>query len=150
MCSGWMMFQYLVSGLATGATIVLYEGSPLKRPESLWEMVDDLGITIFGTSAKWIEQISVGRSKPVSIAMLTRSEKLPKCQRETLPKDIAADLVDWLTVASCPFRLHLHSRQVRRCPWINHRRLRHMFSLRRTQYQPPGLSRRDPIANARV
>ena len=56
--SGWMMFQYLVSGLVTGATIVLYEGSPLKRPESLWEMVDELGITILGTSAKWIEQIS--------------------------------------------------------------------------------------------
>lgn len=52
------MFQYLVSGLATGATIVLYEGSPLKRPEALWEMVDELGITILGTSAKWIEQIS--------------------------------------------------------------------------------------------
>lgn len=52
------MFQYLVSGLATGATIVLYEGSPLKRPETLWNLVDDLGITILGTSAKWIEQIS--------------------------------------------------------------------------------------------
>lgn len=57
--SGWMMFQYLVSGLATGAAIALYEGSPLKRPALLWEMVDDLGITILGTSAKWIEQISV-------------------------------------------------------------------------------------------
>jgi len=53
-----MMFQYLVSGLATGATIVLYEGSPLKRPESLWELVDELGITILGTSAKWLEVIS--------------------------------------------------------------------------------------------
>ena len=58
--SGWMMYQYLVSGLATGATIVLYEGSPLKRPAALWEMVDEFGITILGTSAKWIEQISVG------------------------------------------------------------------------------------------
>lgn len=53
-----MMFQYLVSGLATGATIVLYEGSPLKRPETLWNFVDDLGVTVLGTSAKWIEQIS--------------------------------------------------------------------------------------------
>ena len=54
------MFQYLASGLATGATIVVYEGSPLKRLELLWEMVDALGVTILGTSAKWIEQISVG------------------------------------------------------------------------------------------
>lgn len=30
-----MMFQYLVSALATGATIVLYDGSPLKRPETV-------------------------------------------------------------------------------------------------------------------
>ena len=52
------MFQYLVSGLATAATIVLYEGSPLKRPETLWNLVDDLGVTILGTSAKWIEEIS--------------------------------------------------------------------------------------------
>ncbi|RXK34998.1 acetoacetate-CoA ligase [Tremella mesenterica] len=55
---GWMMFQYLVSGLATGATIVLYEGSPLKDPSFLWKTIDNLGVTIFGTSAKWIEQIS--------------------------------------------------------------------------------------------
>jgi len=57
--SGWMMFQYLVSALATGATIVMYEGSPLKRAESMWETIDDLGVTVFGTSAKYIEQISV-------------------------------------------------------------------------------------------
>ncbi|OWZ54126.1 acetoacetate-CoA ligase [Cryptococcus neoformans 125.91] len=54
---GWMMFQYLISGLATGATIVLYEGSPLKLPSHLWSLIDDLGITVFGTSAKWIEQV---------------------------------------------------------------------------------------------
>lgn len=53
------MFQYLVAGLATGATIVTYEGSPLKRVESMWEIIDDLGVTVFGTSAKYIEQISV-------------------------------------------------------------------------------------------
>ncbi|WVR07394.1 acetoacetate-CoA ligase [Kwoniella sp. DSM 27419] len=54
---GWMMFQYLVSGLATGSTIVLYEGSPLKPHSYLWSLIDELGITVFGTSAKWIEQI---------------------------------------------------------------------------------------------
>jgi hypothetical protein len=53
------MFQYLVSALATGATVVMYEGSPLKRPESMWETIDELGVTVFGTSAKYIEQISV-------------------------------------------------------------------------------------------
>ncbi|WVN90148.1 acetoacetate-CoA ligase [Cryptococcus depauperatus CBS 7841] len=52
---GWMMYQYLVSGLATGCAIVLYEGSPLYKKERLWEFVDTFGITIFGTSAKWLE-----------------------------------------------------------------------------------------------
>ncbi|OCF38693.1 acetoacetate-CoA ligase [Kwoniella heveanensis CBS 569] len=55
---GWMMYQYLISSLATGATIVLYEGSPLKPHSHLWTLIDELKITIFGTSAKWIEQIS--------------------------------------------------------------------------------------------
>lgn len=41
--------DYLVSGLQTGATLVLFDGSPLFRPELLWQMVDDLGITVFGT-----------------------------------------------------------------------------------------------------
>ncbi|WVQ82047.1 acetoacetate-CoA ligase [Cryptococcus sp. DSM 104549] len=54
---GWMMFQYLVSSLATGCTIVLYEGSPLSPPSFLWSLIDELKITVFGTSAKWIEQI---------------------------------------------------------------------------------------------
>ncbi|WVF72649.1 acetoacetate-CoA ligase [Kwoniella sp. CBS 6097] len=55
---GWMMYQYLLSSLATGTTIVLYEGSPLRPHSYLWSLIDELGITIFGTSAKWIEQIS--------------------------------------------------------------------------------------------
>lgn len=55
---GWMMWQYLISGLGTGATVLLYDGSPLKDPGSLWRMVDEYGITQFGTSAKYIEQLS--------------------------------------------------------------------------------------------
>ena len=52
---GWMMWNWLVSGLATGATLVLFDGNPMyPRVESLWEMADRLGITIFGTSAKYL------------------------------------------------------------------------------------------------
>ena len=52
---GWMMWNWLVSGLAVGCTIVLYDGSPLlpKRP-MLWDMAEAEGITVFGTSAKWL------------------------------------------------------------------------------------------------
>lgn len=38
---------------------MLYDGSPLRDPAYLWKLVDELGITIFGTSAKYIDQLSV-------------------------------------------------------------------------------------------
>lgn len=53
------MYQYLVAGLATGATILLYDGSPLKNPASMWNLIDAFGVNVFGTSAKYIEMISV-------------------------------------------------------------------------------------------
>lgn len=52
---GWMMWNWLVSGLASGATLVLYDGSPFHpAPHSLFDLVDDTGITHFGVSAKFI------------------------------------------------------------------------------------------------
>ncbi len=52
---GWMMWNWLVSSLGVGATVVLYEGSPTyPGPDHLWKMSERLGITIFGTSAKYI------------------------------------------------------------------------------------------------
>ncbi|KAG9017281.1 hypothetical protein FRB93_007394 [Tulasnella sp. JGI-2019a] len=56
--TGWMMWNFLVNGLSTGCTLVLYDGSPLKEPGLLWKMTEDLGITIFGTSAKYLDQLS--------------------------------------------------------------------------------------------
>ena len=53
------MWNYLVHGLSLGCTLVLYDGSPLRDPAYLWRLVDELGITIFGTSAKYIDQLSV-------------------------------------------------------------------------------------------
>ena len=54
-----MMWNFLVSGLSVGCTLVLYDGSPLHDPPYLWRLVDELGITIFGTSAKYIDQLAV-------------------------------------------------------------------------------------------
>jgi acetoacetyl-CoA synthetase len=52
---GWMMWNWMVSGLAVGATVVLYDGAPLApRPEILWDMAEQEGITVFGTSAKYL------------------------------------------------------------------------------------------------
>ncbi len=55
---GWMMWNWLVSGLATGATVCLFDGSPFHPDGNvLWNIVDELGISIFGTSAKYIAAI---------------------------------------------------------------------------------------------
>ena len=52
---GWMMWNWLVSALAVGATVVLYDGAPLlRRRPILWDMAADERITTFGTSAKWL------------------------------------------------------------------------------------------------
>ena len=52
---GWMMWNWLVTSLATGATIILYDGAPLAPKASiLWDMAEAERITVFGTSAKYI------------------------------------------------------------------------------------------------
>ncbi|MBL0157469.1 MAG: acetoacetate--CoA ligase [Bryobacterales bacterium] len=52
---GWMMWNWLVSALATGAGIVLYDGSPVHpSPDTLWAMAARERVTIFGTSAKYL------------------------------------------------------------------------------------------------
>jgi acetoacetyl-CoA synthetase len=54
-----MMWNFLVNGLGIGCTLVLYDGSPLKDPSFLWNLTDKVGITIFGTSAKYLDMLSV-------------------------------------------------------------------------------------------
>ncbi len=52
---GWMMWNWLVSSLAVGATLVLYDGAPLLRDHPiLWDMAAAERLTVFGTSAKWL------------------------------------------------------------------------------------------------
>lgn len=63
--TGWMMWNWLVLGLAVGCTIVLWDGSPFKpAPISLWKLVDDLGITHFGTSAKYLQALQDAKVHP--------------------------------------------------------------------------------------
>ncbi|MEP1469765.1 MAG: acetoacetate--CoA ligase [Halieaceae bacterium] len=62
---GWMMWNWLVSGLALGATLVLYDGSPFAREGTLLlDAIDDEGITVFGTSAKFIAALEKAGLKP--------------------------------------------------------------------------------------
>ena len=62
---GWMMWNWLVSGLATGCTVLLYDGSPFHpRPNVLWNIAEEEGISIFGTSAKYIAALEKVGEKP--------------------------------------------------------------------------------------
>ncbi len=52
---GWMMWNWMVSSLASGVTIVLYDGSPFQAtPERMWDVVDAERVDVFGTSAKYL------------------------------------------------------------------------------------------------
>jgi acetoacetyl-CoA synthetase len=52
---GWMMWNWLVSSLAAGATVFLYDGSPFHpNQDILWRIADEEGLSIFGTSAKYL------------------------------------------------------------------------------------------------
>jgi acetoacetyl-CoA synthetase len=62
---GWMMWNWLVSGLASGATLVLYDGSPLADDgRVLLDAIDRERITVFGASAKFISGIEKAGLKP--------------------------------------------------------------------------------------
>ncbi|KAE8634948.1 hypothetical protein XENTR_v10002482 [Xenopus tropicalis] len=63
--AGWMMWNWLITAVATGASLVLYDGSPLVPSLNvLWDLVDRLGITILGTGAKWLAVLEDKGLKP--------------------------------------------------------------------------------------
>mgnify|MGYP001605098224 CR=1 FL=1 len=62
---GWMMWNWMVSGLMTGTTVILYEGSPFyPGPEAMFDLLDDLEISVFGTGAKAISAWQKAGVKP--------------------------------------------------------------------------------------
>lgn len=63
---GWMMWNWVVSSLAVGATLVLYDGSPLyPQPSRLFDLIDQENINIFGTSAKFLTAIEKSGLAPI-------------------------------------------------------------------------------------
>jgi len=62
---GWMMWNWLVSGLASGATLVLYDGSPFYPDASrMFNIVADEKVTVFGTSAKFLSAAEKANVQP--------------------------------------------------------------------------------------
>ena len=62
---GWMMYNWLISGLSVGATVVLWEGSPLfPRSTVLFDMIDRVGVSVFGVSPKYLEAVERSGAVP--------------------------------------------------------------------------------------
>jgi acetoacetyl-CoA synthetase len=63
---GWMMWNWLVTALASEATIVLYDGSPFHPgPERLFQLAEESRLTLFGVSAKYIDAVRKSGHQPV-------------------------------------------------------------------------------------
>ncbi len=62
---GWMMWNWLATGLASGATLVLFDGSPFfNEGRILWEMAEQEQVSVFGTSAKYISALQKAGVRP--------------------------------------------------------------------------------------
>ncbi len=83
---GWMMWNWLMSALATGATLVLYDGSPFHPdPGVLWRMAADERITVFGTSAKYLASLEKSEFVPARAVDLTALRTLLSTGSPLLP-----------------------------------------------------------------
>jgi acetoacetyl-CoA synthetase len=98
---GWMMWNWLMSVLATGATLILYEGSPFHPdPGALWQLAAQERITVFGTSAKYIaatEKSEFGPARSVDLTALrailsTGSPLLPE-SFDFVYREVKADVM---------------------------------------------------------
>ncbi len=69
--TGWMMWNWLVSGLASNATIVTFDGSPV-HPDyaSLWNQLDQTGVTHFGASPRYFRTLEQAEFKPGQLVQL--------------------------------------------------------------------------------
>ncbi|RUO32079.1 acetoacetate--CoA ligase [Aliidiomarina sedimenti] len=97
---GWMMWNWMVSGLALGAQLTLFDGSPFyPEPKRMMDLIDDEAITIFGTSAKYLSALEKAGEKPrqshslTSVkAILTTGSVLPPESFDYVYRDIKEDV----------------------------------------------------------
>jgi acetoacetyl-CoA synthetase len=62
---GWMMWNWLVSALASGVTLVLYDGSPAHpEPDALWRLAEEEGVTVLGTSPRYLAALAKAGLRP--------------------------------------------------------------------------------------
>jgi acetoacetyl-CoA synthetase len=98
-CS-WMMWNWQMSALACGTTLVLYDGSPFHPdPGALWRMAEEEEITVFGTSARYLASMEKSEFRPTARvdlaglrAILSTGSPLPAASYERIYRDIKDDV----------------------------------------------------------
>ena len=133
--TGWMMWNFLVSGLLTRAAIVLYDGNP-GHPDMgvLWDLAERAGVTMFGTSASYIAACMKDGVEPGAGRDLSRLERGRLDRLPALPRGLRLDL-------RAPRRRHL--------ALLDQRRHRPLHRLRRRRRPAPRLPRRAAGPGAR-
>jgi len=84
---GWMMWNWKVSALASGSTLVCYDGSVFSDgPQTIFELVDQLRVTHFGTSAKYLAALEKTDFRPREIYHLTQLQTIFSTGSPLLPE----------------------------------------------------------------
>ena len=90
--TGWMMWNWLVTGLAGGSTIVLFDGNPFRpSAAALWDMVAAERIEVFGTSAKYLDACKKAGLKPTETHDLRRLRAILSTGSPLVPESF-----DWI------------------------------------------------------
>jgi acetoacetyl-CoA synthetase len=93
---GWMMWNWLVTGLASGATLVTFDGNPAYPTMTrLPDLIDAEEIAIFGTSAKYIDSCHKGRLTPRTSHSLKSHRAILSTGSPLLPQSFDHIYRDW-------------------------------------------------------
>ncbi len=132
--TGWMMWNFLVSGLLTRAAIVLYDGNP-GHPDMgvLWDLAERAGVTMFGTSASYIAACMKAGVEPGAGRDLSRLKAVGSTGSPARARGL---------------RLDLRARRRRHLALLDQRRHRPLHRLRRRRRPAAGLPRRAAGAGA--
>ena len=95
---GWMMWNWLVSAPASGATAVLYDGNPAHPgPQRLWELVESERLALLGVSAKFVDAVKKSGYVPAESADLSTLRTLASTGSPLSPESFA-----WIADAVAP------------------------------------------------
>ena len=88
--ASWMMWNWLMSGLGTGATIVLFDGNPaFPDMGALWRFIEEEGVTMFGTSASYINLIKAQGLEPAKDNDLSKLREILQTGSALSPEGFA-------------------------------------------------------------